>query len=99
MTCIFQNGLPWVLLQYNAGKLAASYLVDFSSGAPVAQPLESGAASAGDQDPLGAALSRLAKLEEELTVRERAIKRGLAEAFKDADLAKKQTAARKGSVQ
>ncbi len=99
MTCIFQNGLPWVLLQYNAGKLAASYLVEFSSGTPVAQPLESGAASAGDQDPLGAALSRLAKLEEELTVRERAIKRGLAEAFKDADLAKKQTAARKGSVQ
>lgn len=91
--CVFDGGMPWLLQEWDKDQLQGEYLVKWNAGVSTTSPSDQVAGQA-DMAHLAAARERLTQLEEELEAEETAIKRELAQWFREVDREiKKQRAA------
>lgn len=91
--CVFDEGMPWLVQEWDKNQMLGEYLVKWSAGVPTVSDSKQIAGQA-DVDQLAAAKERLAELEQNLMAEETEVKRDLARWFRELDREiKKQRAA------
>ena len=82
--CVFDEGMPWLVQEWDKNQMNGEYLVQWNAGTPTTLATDQVSGQA-EISQLAAARERLSKLEQEVKAEETEIKRELAQWFREED--------------